>query len=93
MSKNSSTFISKQVIIRTNARTVLYLKSLKLGEKLFFHERGGPQPGRRLCLPRKLRFLRHVDDSTFDWWARHRKRGAVLLEKTAEGKSLSTTVC
>ncbi len=40
----------------------------------------------------KLRFLQYVDGSTADWWARHRKRGAVLLGKTAEERNLTATV-
>lgn len=37
----------------------------------------------------KLRFLQYVEESTVDWWAMHRKRGAVLLGKAAEEKNLT----
>jgi len=40
----------------------------------------------------KLRFLQYVDGNTVSWWARHRKRGAVLLGKTAEKMMLTSSV-
>lgn len=39
--------------------------------------------------PSKLRYLQYVDKDTATWWAAHRRKGAVLLGKTAQSKGLT----